>query len=64
MLPGYTKSVKNNWLYSQKAAELVQSYALKFPKVFELMDRQGNGQNDFIFESELNEGRKVSLALN
>lgn len=59
-IPGYTKSMSNQWFYSQNAIDLVDSYYQKFPKLFELMNKQSNGGNDFIFESELNAGRQVS----
>lgn len=53
-VPGYVKSTGNQWLYSQKAVELIQAYAMKFPRLFELI----GSKSDFVFESELNAGRK------
>lgn len=58
-LPGYTKSIRNQWLYSEEAIELVHSFASKFPRLFQLMNKQGNSQTDPLFESELNDGLKV-----
>lgn len=49
----YTRCEGRNWLYSQKTVDLVQQYVLKFPKVFELLNKQG--KTDFIFESDLGE---------
>lgn len=53
---GYTRIAGNQFLYSQKAAELVDSYCQRFPRVFELL-KMNSGVNDMIFESQLNEGR-------
>lgn len=33
---------------------------MKFPRLFQLMNRQTNAQTDPLFESELCEGQKVS----
>lgn len=52
--------MNNQWLYSQAAIDVVQEYALKFPKLFQLMNKQSNALNDPIFESELNNNQKVS----
>lgn len=54
----YTRHVsyQNQWLYSQKAIELVNAYWTRFPRLFELLNSRSH-QNDMIFESELNEGR-------
>lgn len=54
-VPGYVKSTGNQWLYSQKTVDLIQAYAMKFPRLFELI----GSKNDFVFESELNAGRKA-----
>lgn len=51
------KSTGNQWLYSQKAVDVVQSYAMKFPRLFELLTSKA----DFVFESELNAGREVDI---
>lgn len=63
-IPGYTKSVRNQWVYSQEAINLVQSYAMKFPILFQLMNKQSNVQTDPLFESELNVGLKVGFLNN
>lgn len=36
---------------------MVHAYHEKFPKLFELMNNENKDGKDFIFESELNEGR-------
>lgn len=59
-VPGYTKSVNNQWLYSQEAINVVHEYSMKFPQLFKLMNRQSNAQSDPLFESELNGEKKVS----
>lgn len=50
------KSYQNQWLYSQKAVDLVNAYWTRFPRLFELLNSRSQ-HNDTIFESELNEGR-------
>ncbi|XP_031621171.1 5'-3' exoribonuclease 1 [Contarinia nasturtii] len=57
-VPGYTKSFNNQWLYSQETINVVQSYAMKFPQLFQLMNKQGKAQSDPIFESDLNADKK------
>lgn len=54
----YTRHVsyQNQWLYSQKAIDLVNAYWTRFPRLFELLNSRSH-QNEMIFESELNEGR-------
>lgn len=47
---------QNQWMYSQKAIDLVNAYWNRFPKLFELLNSRSH-QNDMLFESELNEGR-------
>lgn len=59
-VPGYTRSLNNQWLYSQAAIDVVDTYAEKFPRLFEMMDQQTNAQTDPIFESDLCDGQKVS----
>lgn len=61
-VPGYTKSMNNQWLYSQKAVNLVHEYSMKFPKLVELMNQQTNTQTDPLFESELCADQKVSVS--
>lgn len=55
----YTRHVsyQNQWMYSQKAVDLVNAYWTRFPRLFELLNSRSH-QNDMIFESELNEGRE------
>lgn len=36
-----------------KAAEVVNEYCLKFPKLFELLHKQHNGSKDNFYESDL-----------
>lgn len=54
-LVGYTRHLNynNQWSYSQDAIDLVNAYWHRFPRLFELINR--SQQNEFIFESELNE---------
>lgn len=54
--------MNNQWLYSQKAVNLVHEYSMKFPKLFQLMNQQTNAQTDPLFESELCADQKVSLS--
>ena len=63
-VPGYTKSVNNQWLYSQEAINLVHTYAEKFPILFQLMNKQNNAHTDPLFEEELNVGKKVKFYCN
>lgn len=56
----YTRYDNRQWLYSRKAIEVVEAYYMKYPKVFELLNK-GQGMNDFIFESELNTEQPVNL---
>lgn len=48
---GYTKKVGNNWLFSRRCMELIDSYLCKFPMIIQLMSNQ-NGR-DVYFESDL-----------
>lgn len=51
----YTRCEDKLWLYSQKTVDLVQEYALKFPKVFEMLNQQSKNASGFLFESDLAE---------
>lgn len=37
--PDYVKNIGNKFIYSQKAIDLVQQYMVKFPRVFELLNK-------------------------
>lgn len=61
-VPGYTKNINNQWLYSQAAVDVVHEYTMKFPKLFQLMNKQSNAMSDPIFESELGVSQEVSIS--
>uniref|UniRef100_A0A1Q3F1Y6 5'-3' exoribonuclease 1 n=1 Tax=Culex tarsalis TaxID=7177 RepID=A0A1Q3F1Y6_CULTA len=48
---GYTKKVGKNWMYSEKAIELIKAYYDKVPQVFEKLESFGN--RDVLFEDEI-----------
>lgn len=50
-LPGYTRKVNGQWLYSSKSVGLIRSYMEKFPVLFERLAR--NIVNDMYTEDEL-----------
>lgn len=48
---GYTRKVGKNWMYSEKAIELVKAYYDKVPQVFEKLE--SFGMRDVLFEDEI-----------
>ncbi|XP_046595171.1 5'-3' exoribonuclease 1 isoform X1 [Neodiprion lecontei] len=50
-VPGYTKKVNGQWLYSAKAIDLIRAYMRKFPLLFEKL--ASNVTNDIYYEDEL-----------
>ncbi|KAH0550752.1 5'-3' exoribonuclease 1 isoform X1 [Cotesia glomerata] len=50
-LPGYTKKVEGQWLYSSKSIGLIRSYMEKYPLLFEYL--AGNASNDMYNEDEV-----------
>ncbi|XP_001849256.2 5'-3' exoribonuclease 1 [Culex quinquefasciatus] len=48
---GYTRKMAKNWMYSDKAIELVKAYYDKVPQVFEKLESFGN--RDVLFEDEI-----------
>ncbi|KAL1396671.1 hypothetical protein pipiens_010362 [Culex pipiens pipiens] len=48
---GYTRKMGKNWMYSDKAIELVKAYYDKVPQVFEKLESFGN--RDVLFEDEI-----------
>lgn len=52
-LAGYTKSSRNQWLYSQKATASVEAYMEKYPKLFEALNQKIGNNDAILFESEI-----------
>lgn len=50
-VPGYTRKENNQWLYSPKAVELIRSYMIKCPELFERLHQ--NVGNDIFKEEDL-----------
>ncbi|XP_036149459.1 5'-3' exoribonuclease 1 isoform X2 [Monomorium pharaonis] len=50
-VPGYTRKDNSQWLYSQKAVELIRNYMIKCPNLFERLAQ--NVTNDIFQEEEL-----------
>ncbi|XP_057341540.1 5'-3' exoribonuclease 1 isoform X1 [Microplitis mediator] len=50
-LPGYTKKVDGQWLYSSKSIGLIRSYMEKYPLLFVYL--AGNASNDMYNEDEV-----------
>ncbi|XP_076181018.1 5'-3' exoribonuclease pacman isoform X2 [Ptiloglossa arizonensis] len=59
-VPGYTRKEYGQWLYSWKAIDLIRSYMVKCPDLFERLEK--NISNDVFFEEDLFD--KGSGALN
>lgn len=55
---GYTKKVGNQYVYSQKAIDLMQTYHEQWPAVFEMISRQ---PNDTYFETTVFPGKVGQL---
>ncbi|XP_064610977.1 5'-3' exoribonuclease 1-like [Liolophura sinensis] len=61
-VPGFTKKVENQWLYSNKALDAVSQYFRRFPQLFDFISRQERGGPDFYFEEDVfPSGSKDSL---
>lgn len=53
-LQEYVRNLDGSWLYTKKAANLVNAFREKFPKLFEILnDKQGRGYL-FLSDFEVN----------
>lgn len=50
-IPGYTKKIEGQWLYSQKSINLVRDYMKHCPELFSYITAHLG--NDIFYESEL-----------